>query len=52
MIHCPLYNHDFDAEKKEDLSQVDIGCTQYEKGNWCKSRIGNGLCVAEEAEDE
>lgn len=53
MIHCPRYNYDFfDAEKKEDLAIVGIGCVLYEKKDRCNSRIGNGLCVAEEAEDE
>ena len=53
MIHCPLYNYDFlEAETKEDLAVVGIGCVLYEEKNRCKSRIGTGVCVAEEAKNE
>ena len=53
MIHCPRYGYDFpNANTKKDLGEVDIGCVLYEKKDRCNSRIGNGLCVAEEAEDE
>lgn len=48
VIHCPLYNYDFDAKTKENLAEVGIGCVLYEKKDRCKSRIGTGVCVAEE----
>lgn len=51
MIHCPLYDVDFDVPTKKDLAGEN-GCVLYIRGNRnAHTRKNTGVCVAEEAED-
>lgn len=52
MIHCPLFNTDFDVSTKKNLAGEN-GCVLYVRGN-CNATIrkNTGVCVAEEAESD